>query len=223
MELTSARRAVRVVDFYCERVDPGLWAEPINAFSNLAFLLGALILWSRPAARLPAALLAVVGLGSFVFHTWATQIAMALDVIPILVLIAWAGREALIQELRWPLSRILLVALILFAGTLPLWFWVEDPAAAGIAYVPAGVLLWAVWSRFRARGHAGAAPLLVASLAFSGAYAARALDAVLCPWIPLGTHWIWHLLNALAMGALIAALRPGEPPQRPPPSRAPVA
>lgn len=214
---------MQAVDLYCERLTSGLWAEPVNALSNLAFLIGALLLWRRPAARMPALLLAFVGAGSMVFHTWATQIAMALDVLPILVLIAWAGREALFRHLQWSLSRIAVVAVLLFLGTLPLWFWVEDPAAAGIAYVPAGVLLWAVWSRFHAQGHAGASALLVASLAFAAAFTARALDGVLCQWIPLGTHWIWHLLNALAMGALIAGLTPREQPQRPRPSEAPEA
>ncbi len=214
---------MQAVDLYCERLDAALWAEPVNALSNLAFVLGALVLWRVPAARVPAALLALVGVGSFVFHTWATQLAMALDVLPILVLIAWAGREALIRKLQWPLSRIVTVAVVLFLGVLPLWFWVEDPAAAGIAYVPAGVLLWAVWSRFHTQGHAGASALLLASFSFTGAYTARALDGVLCPWIPLGTHWIWHLLNALAMSALIAGLTPGEQPPRLRPSGAPEA
>lgn len=205
---------MQAVDLYCERLGAGLWAEPINALSNLAFLIGALVLWRAPAARLPAILLALVGAGSFVFHTWATQLGMVLDVVPILVLIAWAAREALIRQLAWPLSRILGVAALLALGTLPLWFWVADPAAAGIAYVPAGVLLWAVSSRLRARGHVGAPWLLLASLAFSFAYAARALDEALCQWIPMGTHWIWHLLNALAMSALIAGLTRARP--RPP-------
>jgi len=29
------------MDGYCERVGPGLWAEPLNAVSNAAFLIGA--------------------------------------------------------------------------------------------------------------------------------------------------------------------------------------
>jgi hypothetical protein len=29
------------VDLYCERTDPSFWAEPINALSNLSFLLAA--------------------------------------------------------------------------------------------------------------------------------------------------------------------------------------
>ena len=36
----------RPVDDYCERLGPGLWAEPLNLVTNLAFLIAA-ILWRR--------------------------------------------------------------------------------------------------------------------------------------------------------------------------------
>ena len=29
------------IDIYCERVGPGLWAEPVNALTNLSFLAAA--------------------------------------------------------------------------------------------------------------------------------------------------------------------------------------
>ena len=31
------------IDAYCERLGPGFWAEPLNAWTNLAFLLAALL------------------------------------------------------------------------------------------------------------------------------------------------------------------------------------
>ena len=33
------------VDHYCERTDPGIWAEPLNALTNLAFIIAAWLLW----------------------------------------------------------------------------------------------------------------------------------------------------------------------------------
>ena len=35
------------IDMYCERTDPGLWSEPLNAVTNLAFLVAAALLWRR--------------------------------------------------------------------------------------------------------------------------------------------------------------------------------
>ncbi|MFT2588559.1 hypothetical protein ACMWPQ_29155, partial [Escherichia coli] len=36
------------VDLYCERLSTAFWAEPVNALSNLAFLLAAYFLWRLP-------------------------------------------------------------------------------------------------------------------------------------------------------------------------------
>ncbi len=34
----------RAIDLYCERLGPGLWAEPLNAVTNLAFILAGILL-----------------------------------------------------------------------------------------------------------------------------------------------------------------------------------
>jgi hypothetical protein len=74
-----------------------------------------------------------------------------------------------------------------------------------------GVGLW-----LAARGHpagrwrAAAAGIFAVSLAF------RTLDGPLCAAIPVGTHFIWHLLNAIVLGTLLVALvRHGAAPQQP--------
>ncbi|MFT7390517.1 MAG: hypothetical protein ACI9ZH_000740, partial [Paracoccaceae bacterium] len=33
---------MQAIDAYCERLGPQFWAEPVNAATNLAFLIGAL-------------------------------------------------------------------------------------------------------------------------------------------------------------------------------------
>src|SRR6185369_5412962 len=85
----------RAIDHYCERTSPDLDAELVNAFTNAAFLLGARLAW-RMQGRQPHSAaspliqglivaMAVVGLGSFLFHTIGTRWAEWGDVIPILV------------------------------------------------------------------------------------------------------------------------------------------
>ena len=49
------------LDLYCERLSPGLLAEPLNALSNLAFLYAALTIWRTAGQRLDVRLLAVDG------------------------------------------------------------------------------------------------------------------------------------------------------------------
>ena len=77
----------RPIDAYCERPGPAYWAEPVNALTNLAFILAVLILWPRtaglPLARALSGLLFSIGIGSFLFHTLATAWAGTADTAPI--------------------------------------------------------------------------------------------------------------------------------------------
>ncbi len=95
------------IDLYCERTNAAYWAEPVNALSNLAFLLAAYWGWithkAKIAQHLPengsqgrewwvelAILLAgLIGVGSYLFHTHANLWSELADVIPIWSFVAY--------------------------------------------------------------------------------------------------------------------------------------
>jgi hypothetical protein len=207
-------------DLYCERLGPGLLAEPVNALTNLAFFVAAWFAWraARSAGRLSGrtgvliALLVAIGTGSALFHTFATGWARALDEVPILLfqlLFIWAyAREVMRAPRRWAAACLLLylgAALYargfghLFNGSL-----VYAPAMAVTAVL--GLYHWR--SRMPARWSLlGAAALLLVAVAL------RTLDDPLCGALPLGTHFMWHLLVAgvayLCVRTLVA--QPREP------------
>ena len=54
------------VDIYCERLDTSFWAEPINAITNLSFIVAGLFIWRlrTPRSNLMAILMILIGLGS---------------------------------------------------------------------------------------------------------------------------------------------------------------
>ena len=79
---------------YCERGgDPAFWAEPLNAVSNAAFIIAALFatreFFLRPSGQRGLAeaglilLVYVIGIGNFLFHTYATRWASIADTAPI--------------------------------------------------------------------------------------------------------------------------------------------
>jgi len=128
------------LDAYCERLNPGLWAEPFNALSNLAFWLAAWLVWlawrqrraadsasgGTPQRDIDALLLmlAAIGAGSLAFHTLATAWARALDVLFIALYLhfylAVYARRAL--GLRWRWAWIGMPAFTLLSlGLAPLW------------------------------------------------------------------------------------------------------
>src|SRR3546814_1971004 len=92
------------IDLYCERVGPGLWAEPLNLVTNLAFILAGVLLVvalrrAEPAVRRDpaiiglAVLVLVVGIGSGLFHSFATRWAALAAVIPIALFILFYLRS----------------------------------------------------------------------------------------------------------------------------------
>ena len=104
------------IDIYCERLDVGIWAEPINAVTNFAFILAAIIMWIRcknlVEGRVLAFLLFSIGCGSFLFHTFAQTWAAILDVTPILIFILTyiyaANRRFLVWSKRMSITGVIL-------------------------------------------------------------------------------------------------------------------
>ena len=198
------------LDLYCERLDPSFWAEPVNALTNVAFFVAAWAafrLWRRSGHgdRAILALILVVvavGLGSFAFHTLATRGAMLLDVIPIGIFIYGYVLLALRRflALSWPLALGLLAAFM--ALSLGLAVLVPRPVLDGSAgYFPALLVLFALgwWQRSRVLGRT----LLLAGMLFAASIALRIADLPLCGAFALGTHFLWHILNAAVIYAVL--------------------
>lgn len=203
------------IDGYCERLSPDYWAEPINAVTNAAFLISALIMWRRvrhqdmPLAVVLVALLAIIGVGSYLFHTHALVWAAIADTTPILLFIL-VYIYAVNRDI-WRMSRLrALGGTALFfpyaAATIPLFQLVPGlGGSAAYAPVPLLILIYTFLLRQRypetAKGMTIGAMILILSIGF------RALDAPICDQFPLGTHFMWHVLNAIMLGWMIEVYR----------------
>lgn len=201
------------LDGYCERLGPSLWAEPLNLVSNAAFVIAAIWCWRRSEGlglpRLLSALLFIIGIGSALFHSFATVWAMLADVLPIAVFILAYVYAANRVFWRWPVWLSGLGA----AGFVP-WALLLTPLFATLPFfevsafywpVPLLIALYAVllWRRWPmvGRGMALGAGLLCLSLAF------RSIDETLCAAMPAGTHFAWHGLNGVMLGWMIELIR----------------
>lgn len=195
-----------MLDLYCERLGPGLLAEPVNALTNLGFLLAALLVWRRADGRgdvrLLAALLATIGVGSALFHTLATPLAQLADVLPIGVLqltFLWLYlRRVMAVGPAWSTAWLALYIAALAAAA-PL----RVPLNGSLAYAPAAAALAIIgvvhWRRF------GRGDMLLTVGVFLASLTARTLDMRVCAAWPLGTHFLWHLLNAVMLYLLLGA------------------
>lgn len=209
----------RAVNNYCERTDATFWSEPLNALSNAAFLIAAAFCWrptaGDPGGRLLVVILGAIGIGSFLFHTYARIWAMVADVVPIQLFIlvalylatvrffaapAWAGLVAVAAFV--PVSLALSRAIAGLFG----------PLNGSVGYMPVVLLLagfaLALLRRAprTAAGLGAVAGLLSVSLAF------RTINSTICGALPVGTHFLWHILNACLLALmirLVTAHRPG--------------
>jgi len=201
------------VDNYCERLGPGLWAEPLNAVTNFAFMLAALLLVRRARGDGMAMALVVVlfaiGVGSLLFHTFAQRWAGLADVLPILVFILvyiYAATTRFLGQ-RWWVGLAVAVLFLPVSGVVGRGIMLLfGPLNGSVGYIPVALIIaiYAVMLARRspatARGLAIGSGLLALSLTF------RSLDASVCTNVPFGTHFMWHILNAVMLGWMILTL-----------------
>ena len=191
----------------------GLFGEPLNALSNLAFFAAAaygLVVARRqhsgPAVWLLAWLVGVIGAGSFLFHTFASRWSMLADVIPITIFIygyfAFALRR--LVGLKWP-GTLLFLGALLTANVAIALVAPPDLLNGSIGYLPALLAAIAMALVLRARNHPACFHLTAAAVILAFSLAFRTADRVACHAIPVGTHFVWHLLNALVLGLYLEA------------------
>jgi hypothetical protein len=160
------------VDHYCERTSSAFDAEPVNALTNAAFLIGACIAWRIRSGRRGSEGRLVVALTFFDWPPWLKLIVLAMY----------------------------------FAAT----FYAEASVPAsvlwgGALYLPTVLLMLVIGASLYVQQMPGAGAFLTATAVFLISFAARTLDARVCAAFPLGTHFLWHLLNAALLFILIRA------------------
>jgi hypothetical protein len=202
------------VDAYCERIEPGLWAEPLNAASNAGFMIAGVLLFvllrraPQPApwsVRALPALLILVGVGSLAFHTIATVWAGWLDtgfILAFACVFFYAFFRHMAAAAWWWSGA---AAVAFFWLSFGAKAWLPDLGLNGSeAYSPMllGLLAMTWWLR----GRPAFEPFLAGSLLFCVSIVLRTADRAVCDAFPIGTHFLWHLLNAAVLYILTAAM-----------------
>ena len=195
------------IDIYCERLEPGLWAEPLNAVTNMAFIIGgffALKLARKEQALdwrsgLLIALIFAMGIGSTLFHTFAVTWAMLSDVLPILafqiVFIVLYGQN--VMKLKFPFCQLPLVPffILMYAAMQLPREWLNG----SLEYAPALIFVTAFGLYHLKNATCEKWGLLAVSGVFIVSMTMRSIDMSVCEALPIGTHFLWHCLNAVVL------------------------
>lgn len=193
-----------MIDLYCERLDSSFWAEPINAFTNFVFIISAWIVWKHGHAQgklfypvwVLIGLMVSIAVGSFLFHTYASHLTMLLDILPILLfqlVFTWVYSRKIIQ-LRMVYATGLLMAYVFIA-----LLGRQSPHLlnGSLSYLPAICLLLGFGLYHLIYKKREKFILLVALAVFLVALFFRTIDTMICPYFPIGTHFIWHVINGI--------------------------
>lgn len=192
----------------CERTGHGPFQEPLNILTNLLFFAVALALFryyrTHPDLKgkwiwdlhVLTALTALIGAGSIAFHTHPTPVTELMDIIPIVVFIVLFFISIIrrVGRTNWFETTVCFMA---FAGSTHM-FVTQFPNALNdsIGYLSSmgALVMIAIYLHLKRRPSSHqfllAALLGVVSLFF------RAVDNTACAVFPLGTHFLWHSLNA---------------------------
>ena len=214
------------LNIYCERLVPEFWAEPINAITNLSFIVGAVFAYrlgrQKQANTLGfywlVTMLFAIGIGSFLFHTFANVWSMYADIVPInlfqLGFIALygglIGRQLGISP--WLGSLLSLIGFILL--TIGLAQFPQDAFNGSIRYASSYISLLLIGIYHARIFQEEKYTLLLATVCFTFSLTFRSFDMVLCERFAMGTHFLWHLINGyvlyLVIKAYIGALNSGQ-------------
>ncbi len=215
-----------------------------NGAFILAALAGIVMLAFRPSSQrsfwhyLFILNFIAIGIGSYMFHTVPNVKTVQADTGPIgffmLAYLTFALRR--LAGVSWFLT---LAGIAAFIGLMALAFNIQcwdgrfgfllDNVPAGaqarclngsLGYAPALIAIWLMASLLSLKRHPSAGLVFGAGCVFIASMAFRSLDLRLCgEWIVfghrLGTHFIWHILNALTLFLLlVTAIKYGNPQEQ---------
>ncbi len=202
-----------MIDLYCERVGLGLFAEPFNVLTNLVFLIAVWRSWTlghhlnalSTGVWVLIVLLLSIGIGSTLYHTFATGWARLFDLVPILLFqlcYLWLYARRL-QGFNFGGA---LGSVISYYAAAYLAQRFPAVLNGSLMYAPALILLASLGLFHFLERKRGRFLLLTASGVFIISLFFRTIDRAICSFMPIGTHFLWHLLNGAVLYLSMRAL-----------------
>lgn len=191
---------------YCERgISHAFLAEPINAFTNLAYLVAGFLgyqllkkkkIKDKQLLVLPW-MLSIVGLGSFIYHTERNSVTLLFDALPIYIFILYA-LFLILKQLFQSKFKSFVVLLIFVTVEIALSIYIPKEFLNGSVFHITSIIFISLISIFAIRkyGKVVLKPLISIICLYAAAIVFRSVDIAICPFIPIGTHFLWHILVA---------------------------
>lgn len=183
---------------YCERLNSPSGFETLNVITNGAFLVTAYLgfkllkgyhLEKSELKYLPIFIF-LIGLGSTLYHSLPNLLTVSLDIAPIIgftVISAYLVLKRIFFS-RW-LKSIIVVYLLIQIGLA----FIPGPQRHVFSLMTAVVLFILVHQRIGKLAFG----LLSVIFLYGLALVIGLSEPTICPYFPLGTHFIWHILVSI--------------------------
>lgn len=199
----------------CERNSLGIFAEPLNVLSSFFFIFVAVRIyryyhrdedlarkWMWDVHALTT-LCFLIGVNSVIFHAYPTQTTELMDTIPIVMFIMIYFSSVLfrIGHCNWFQGAICMVAFTGFS-----YFLVHQfPQALNdsIGYLSSMIALIVVAIHLYLQRRPSSQHFMLAAIVGVCSLFCRAIDHAICPMLPIGSHFLWHTLNATLLYILL--------------------
>ena len=202
----------------CERHALGFMAEPLNVLSSFAFIAVAIQIyryykkeedlerkwiWDIHALTF---ITFMIGMNSVIFHAFPTPTTELMDTLAIVLFIMiyfWSvlfriGRCNLFQ------ASICFIAFLGFSHILVHQF----PRALNdsIGYLSSMIALIMIAVHLHLKARPSSQYFMLAAITGVCSLFCRAIDKAICPMLPVGSHFVWHVLNATLLYILLKQL-----------------
>jgi hypothetical protein len=190
---------------YCEISRFGHITQPINVAGNLGFLILFFFSWYMIGLRFLTITALLIFIGSSIWHATLHPLGLAFDIMPILlwvILFIWEiSKNILLKSQRYFIILMFLLSSLVITKLTSHIF----PMRSGIFIAGSSLLLLASYYTYYINRHY-AFLLVNASFLLNLAIIARLADLPFCDTIPIGTHWLWHLMASFALIPLVRLL-----------------
>ena len=202
----------------CERTSPEFWAEPLNALSNLAFLIAGAAIYSYYRnhqdvrgkwiwdIHVLTILIFFIGIASFIFHTIPSRYTEIADIIFIVIFINIYFMSAVRRIAKCNVLQLVICLLAFWGTTHMLVSQFPNAMNDSISYLSSMMALITIAIYLNMKRRVSARMYLLASLIGVVSLFFRSIDNAVCDVFPVGMHFLWHILNSVLLYILMIQL-----------------
>ena len=189
---------------YCERTTNYLFAEPLNATSNLFFIISAYVLKRKHNVKdnIFSYLIYFIGISSFFWHIFNNNLTAFLDTLSIILFISIYLFRFYYRIFKLSyLSSIFLITFFIIFSILFSAVFNSSVIGSSSFYLPilSHLFLNYLLLKLKVPTLIQLKSLLYASLIFSISIILRYIDEFICTNFIYGTHFLWHGLNSIVL------------------------